>query len=76
MEAEKVTRMKRPMIEIDLQRKTLPGGHATPLLAPPLDLAQRAEDILGKDTSADKLMYKQADATVDELVQWLEDASL
>ena len=75
-EAESVTRMKRPMIEIDVQRTTLQGGHATPLLAPPLDLAVRAEDLLGKDTARERLMYAQADATVEELVRWLEEANL
>jgi len=76
VEAEKVTRMKRPMIEIDLQKTTLEGGHAAPLLAPPVDLATRAEDILGQDTAKERLLYQQADATVEELVRWLEESSL
>ena len=75
-EAERLTRMKRPMVDIDVQRKVLQGGHATPLLAPPLDLAERAEDILGSDTSKERLYYEQASATVDELVRWLEEGNL
>jgi hypothetical protein len=75
-EAESRTRMKRPMIEIDVQRRTLSGGHATPLIAPPLDLANRAEDILGKDAAKERLLYAEADATVDALVEWLEEANL
>jgi acetyl esterase/lipase len=75
-EAESRTRMKRPMIEIDVQRRTLSGGHATPLIAPPLDLANRAEDILGKDAAKKRLLYAEADATVAALVEWLEEANL
>jgi Protein of unknown function (DUF1350) len=75
-EAESVTRMKRPMIQIDVQRKTLEGNHATPLLAPPLDIAMRAEDILGGDAAKERLLYAQADATVAELVRWLEEGGV
>jgi acetyl esterase/lipase len=75
-EAESVTRMKRPMIDIDVQRTTLLGDHTTPLVAPPLDLAVRAEDLLGKDVAKERLLYAQADATVDELIRWLEEANL
>ena len=75
-EAESVTRMKRPMLPIDLQRTTLKGGHATPLLAPPTELANRAEDILGSDAAKEALLYEQADATVNELVRWLEEGNL
>jgi len=75
-EAESITRMRRPMIEIAVQRKTLAGGHVTPLWAPPLDFASRAEDILGVDTSKERLAYQEADATVKELVQWLEEGNL
>lgn len=67
--------MKRPMVEIDVQRKVLEGGHATPLLAPPLDLAGRAEDLLGTDTSKERLLYTQASDTVDSLIEWLEDVA-
>ena len=74
-EAESITRMKRPMVEIDVQRKVLEGGHATPLLAPPLDLAGRAEDLLGTDTSKERLLYTQASDTVDSLIEWLEDVA-
>lgn len=68
--------MKRPMITIDVQRKTLQGGHATPLLAPPVDLASRAEDLLGTDVAPETLLYAQADATVNEIVRWLEEGNL
>lgn len=75
-EAESVTRMKRPMIEIDVQRTVLTGGHVTPCLGPPLEVATRAEDLVGKDTAKDALLYAQTDATVEELVRWLEEANL
>ena len=75
-EARSVTRMKRPMVEIDLQRRVLEGGHASPLLAPPLHLAARAEDILGSDTAKERLLYAQADATVEEISRWLEEGNL
>ena len=75
-EAERIIRMKRPMVNIDLQRRKLEGNHATPLLAPPMDLAIRAEDVLGEDTAKTRLFYEQADRTVEELVTWLEEANL
>jgi len=75
-EAERIIRMKRPMVTIDLQRRKLEGNHATPLLAPPMDLATRVEDILGEESSKQRLFYEQADKTVDELVDWLEEANL
>mmetsp|Transcript_5924 Transcript_5924/g.9332 ORF Transcript_5924/g.9332 Transcript_5924/m.9332 type:complete len:431 (-) Transcript_5924:52-1344(-) len=75
-EAESVTRMKRPMIAIDVQRRTLNGNHATPLIAPPVKIANQAEDLLGKDAAKERLLYKEADATVDELVRWLEEGNL
>ena len=75
-EAETVMRNKRPMVDFDVQRSVLKGGHATPCIAPPLDLASRAEDILGKDTAKSSLLYNGADATVDELVRWLEEGNL
>jgi hypothetical protein len=74
-EAESITRMRRPMVGVNVQRTELEGGHATPLLAPPLDLAGRAEDVLGSDTSKERLLYKQASATVDELIEWLEEVT-
>jgi len=75
-EAETVMRNKRPMVDFDVQRTVLKGGHATPCLAPPLDLASRAEDILGEDTAKESLLYSGADETVDELVRWLEEGNL
>jgi len=73
-EAETVMRNKRPMVDFDVQRTVLKGGHATPCLAPPLDLATKAEDILGEDTAKNSLLYQGADETVDELVRWLEES--
>lgn len=75
-EARSITRMKRPMVEIDVERKELGGGHAAPLLAPPLDVAGRAEDLLGVDTAKERLGYTEAAATVEELVRWLEEGNL
>lgn len=75
-EAERIIRMKRPMVNIDLQRRTLKGNHATPLLAPPMDLAVRAEDVLGSETAKDRLFYEETDATVEELIRWLEEGNI
>ena len=75
-EARSITRMRRPMVKIDVDRKVLGGGHASPLLAPPLDVAGRAEDLLGLETSQERLGYREAVETVDALVQWLEDGNL
>mmetsp|Transcript_22386 Transcript_22386/g.55368 ORF Transcript_22386/g.55368 Transcript_22386/m.55368 type:complete len:456 (-) Transcript_22386:398-1765(-) len=75
-EATSITRMKRPMVGVDVQRTSLEGGHATPLLAPPLEVAGRAEDILGPDTSQERLLYTQASDTVDSLIEWLEAGNL
>lgn len=75
-EAERIIRMKRPMVNIDLQRRKLQGSHVTPLLAPPLDLAIRAEDVLGADNAKDALLYEQTDATVEEVIRWLEESNL
>jgi hypothetical protein len=75
-EARSITRMRRPMVEIDVQRKVLVGGHASPLIAPPLDVAGRAEDLLGLEISQDRLGYSSAAATVDDLVRWLEEGNL
>lgn len=73
-EAETVMRNKRPMVDFDVQRTVLKGGHATPCLAPPLDLATKVEDILGEETAKNSLLYQGADETVDELVRWLEES--
>jgi len=75
-ESEKIMRAKRPMINFDMQLVTLEGVHATPLLAPPLDIAHKAEDLLGEGTAKSTLLYKNADETVDVLVKWLEEAQL
>lgn len=75
-EARSITRMRRPMVEIDVERKVLDGGHAAPLLAPPLEVAGRAEDLLGLETSQERLGYTEAVATVEDLVRWLEEGNL
>lgn len=75
-EAESITRMRRPMVDIDTQRIKLEGGHATPLIAPPLDVAEKAEDLFGQDAAKDQLKYDQASKTVDELIRWLEEGNL
>jgi hypothetical protein len=75
-EARSITRMRRPMVEIDVQRKSLSGGHVAPLLAPPLDVAGRAEDLLGLETSQERLGYREAAATVEALVRWLDEGNL
>jgi hypothetical protein len=74
--AGRVIRMKRPMVEIDVQRSNLTGGHAAPLLAPPLDLAARAETLLGPDVAKETFFYTQADETVRDIVRWLEESNL
>jgi hypothetical protein len=74
LESERIMRMKRPMIRMDVQLKTILNGpftHATPAIAPPLDIAEKAEDILGNEAS-EKLLYQQVDETVEEMVKWLE----
>lgn len=75
-EARSITRMRRPMVEIDVERTVLGGGHAAPLIAPPLDVAGRAEDLLGLETSQERLGYSEAVSTVKDLVRWLEDGNL
>ena len=74
--AAKVAAMKRPDVEIQVKRSNLKGGHAAPLLAPPLELATRAEDLLGVPEAKENLHYAAADATVAELVRWLEESNL
>eukprot|EP00980_Cylindrotheca_fusiformis_P028169 scaffold22583_cov106-Cylindrotheca_fusiformis.AAC.40 len=75
-EAESITRMRRPMVGVNVQRTELEGGHATPLFAPPLDLAGRLEDVLGPESSKERLLYAQASATVDRLIAWFEEVNL
>lgn len=75
-ESSVISRMKRPMVDFDIQRTVLSGNHATPCLAPPLDVATRAEDLLGGESSKNRLMYSGADETVEELVRWLEEGQL
>lgn len=76
-EAETIMRMKRPMVNMDLQRFTLKGNHVTPILAPPtLTVANKAQDILGEDRAKDTLLYREADETVRALVDWLEEGQL
>jgi hypothetical protein len=72
--AAQVIRNKRPMVTIDLQKEQLAGGHAAPLLAPPLAVAQRAETLLGTEQA--KELYLAADQTVNLLVRWLGESNL
>lgn len=67
---------KRPMVDFDVQRVVLQGGHATPCVAPPLDLATKVEQFVGEDVAKKKLLYRGADETVDEVVKWLEEGNL
>ena len=73
-ESENAMRVKRPMVRIDLKKVVLGGGHATPCLAPSLEIAEKAEEILGEGAAKDNLGYKGVDETVDELVKWLEES--
>ena len=74
--AGQIIQMKRPMIPIDIQLKTMTGNHATPCIAPPLDIAQQVETLLGADAAQDVLLYAPADQTVQELIRWLDEANL
>ena len=74
--AGQIIQMKRPLIPIDVQLKTISGNHATPCIAPPLDIAIQVETLLGTDAAKDVLFYAQADQTVEELIRWLEEANL
>lgn len=64
------------MVPIDVERCVLQGGHATPLLAPPLEVAEKTENLLGMEASREKLGYLQAEATAQQLLQWLEEGNL
>ena len=75
-EAETVMKNKRPFVDFDVRRTVLKGGHATPCVAPPLDLATKVEDLVGEDNAKRKLLYEGADDTVDEIVKWLEEGNL
>jgi hypothetical protein len=74
--AGQIIQMKRPMIQIDVQMRSLSGNHVTPLWAPPLDVAGQVETILGTETAQDVLQYTSTDRTVDELIRWLEESNL
>ena len=45
-------------------------------VAPPLDLATQVENLVGEGAAKDKLLYRGADETVDEIVGWLEEGNL
>jgi len=75
-EARSITRMRRPMVPIDVERDTLQGGHVTPLTAPPLEVASKTEDLFGVDTARERLGYAQSEATVQRLLRWLEEGNL
>ncbi len=76
VESERIMRVKRPMVRMDIEMVSIAGGpfsHATPTVAPPLELAERAENILG-EAARERLLYFQVEQTVKEMVQWLEKA--
>ena len=74
-DAESVMRNRRPMVDCDVRRTVLKGGHATPCIAPPLDLASRAEDILGNESARGTLLYNGAHDTAEEVIRWLEEGN-
>ena len=75
-ESETLMRMRKPMLPFDIQRITLQGIHATPCIAPPRDIATKAEDILGSEFSRQRLLYSGADDTVEAVLKWLEEGQL
>ena len=78
VESERIMRMKRPMVRMDVKVSSIlsgPFSHATPTVAPPLDVAERAENILGKEAQ-ERLFYQQVEQTVEEMVRWLEEVQL
>jgi hypothetical protein len=75
-ESETLMRMKQPMLPFDIQRITLQGIHATPCIAPPREIATKAEDILGSEYSKQRLMYSGADETVEAILTWLQEGQL
>lgn len=75
-ESENLMRMRKPMLPFDIQRVTLNGIHATPCIAPPRDIATKAEDILGSEFSRQRLFYSGADDTVEAVLKWLEEGQL
>jgi len=71
--AGQVIRNKRPMAGT-VRKINLPGGHDTPLWAPPTaSLATRLEDVLGPQVARDQLRYQAAHDTVQEIVTWLQE---
>jgi len=64
--AGQVARMKRGA---EVSMVTLPGGHAAPLLAPPLNVASRAQDVLGAES---QVLIQEVESTVQEILTWLE----
>jgi hypothetical protein len=74
IESERIMRIKRPMVQMDIEMVSIVGGpfsHATPTVAPPLELAEKAETILG-DAAKERLLYLQVEQTVLKMLQWLE----
>merc|ERR1712176_111705 len=75
LEAEKIMRVKRPSKpNMVLERKTLKGIHATPCIPFGVEVASKAENILGESSAKDKLLYKNVDETVEVLVKWLQES--
>lgn len=71
-------RMKRPMIQMDVEVVKIDGGiftHATPTIAPPLEWAERAENIVG-NAAQERLLYAQVEQTVQEMIKWLDKVQI
>ena len=65
------------MVDFDVKRVMVKGGHATPCIAPPLDIATKVEDVVAEEVVKDRLLDKgRADETVDEVVKWLREEDL
>mmetsp|Transcript_21439 Transcript_21439/g.30687 ORF Transcript_21439/g.30687 Transcript_21439/m.30687 type:complete len:536 (-) Transcript_21439:1650-3257(-) len=78
VESERIMRMKRPMIQMDVEVIKIDGGiftHATPTIAPPLEWAERAENIVG-NAAQERLLYAQVEQTVQEMVKWLDKVQI
>ena len=69
-------RNKRPMVDFGVERVVVEGGHITPLIGPPVEVASVVEDWLGVEDSRRRLGYRGVEETVGELVRWLEEGDL
>ena len=67
--AGQIIQLKRPMIPIDVQLKTISGNHATPCIAPPLDIAIHVETFLGTDAAKDVLTNGSNGRRINSMVR-------